>query len=645
MCGLSGGLARDQEKKLQFIQDIERLFLLSQVRGQDAAGVALCSLEHVGIIKKSGSVKSLLKDSRYRGARQQALGEMGPVAVLAQCRLATHGLTSFENNNQPHSYGGLVGVHNGIVTEFCTPLKHRPDNDSGVSDVNDQNDSQYIFKNIQEEISLGQSFLQATQRVFLNIKGAASVAVMCTQARQILLATNTGSLYYILDVERGLFFFSSERLFLEDFLKRAITLKGQNEKSIRPLKAGQALLVDVDTLQSEEFYLDEKKKELSGNLVALKKTEVHINVMSSNVNTLHRCTQCILPHTYPFIEFDSHGVCNFCRRYDRQKVHGKDALLQFLEPYRSKDGSPDCLVGLSGGRDSCFGLHLLKTELGMNPVAYTFDWGLTTETSRRNQARMCGQLGVEHILRSANLSVKRKYIQKNVEAFLKSPHLGMVPLFMAGDKEFYQYGRTLRRDQRLPLTVFCAGHSLEQRDFMTGFCGVDENIAGNKRLFQFSYVNKIKLGLFYSSQYVMNPAYINASLFDSFKSFLYSFIYRDDFLYLYEYWPWNEQEIESTLKSKYAWEADEVYGKNQWRMGDGQTAFTNYIYHAVAGFTEFDNYRSNQIREGMLTRDEALILVKQDNEPKMELLKYFASVVGLNLDDTLCRINNIPKLY
>ena len=55
------------------------------------------------------------------------------------------------------------------------------------------------------------------------------------------------------------------------------------------------------------------------------------------------------------------------------------------------------------------------------------------------------------------------------------------------------------------------------------------------------------------------------------------FILKDDFLYLYEYLDLDEEVLNKTLKDKYGWESDLKYGSNQWRMGDGQTAFTNYI--------------------------------------------------------------------
>jgi hypothetical protein len=153
------------------------------------------------------------------------------------------------------------------------------------------------------------------------------------------------------------------------------------------------------------------------------------------------------------------------------------------------------------------------------------------------------------------------------------------------------------------------------------------------------------MAFYYATQYLKNPSYINESFYDSIRSFLVSFVAKDDFLYLYEYLPWNEKEIESVLKREFDWEADSRYGTNQWRMGDGQTAFTNYIFHTVAGFSEFDNFRANQIRENLITREEAMRLILEDNRPKWGALKYFAYVVGINLDEVLARINNIPKLY
>ena len=56
-----------------------------------------------------------------------------------------------------------------------------------------------------------------------------------------------------------------------------------------------------------------------------------------------------------------------------------------------------------------------------------------------------------------------------------------------------------------------------------------------------------------------------------------------------------------------------------WRIGDGTAAFYNYVYHLVAGFSEHDTFRSNQIREGQITRVEALALIEPPEDPRTRL--------------------------
>ena len=102
----------------------------------------------------------------------------------------------------------------------------------------------------------------------------------------------------------------------------------------------------------------------------------------------------------------------------------------------------------------------------MNAVAYTYDWGMVTDLARRNISRICAQLGVEHILVSADIVRKRENIRKNVLAWLKRPNLGMVPLFMAGDKQYYYYLKKVREQLGVGLSVL-GENMLERTDFKT----------------------------------------------------------------------------------------------------------------------------------------------------------------------------------
>ena len=116
----------------------------------------------------------------------------------------------------------------------------------------------------------------------------------------------------------------------------------------------------------------------------------------------------------------------------------------------------------SGGRDSCYGLHLIKEEFGLRPTTFTYDWGMVTDLARRNIARMTGTLGVQNILVSADLKFKRENIRKNITAWLKNPQLGLVPLFMAGDKHF-KVVNDIKRQTGISLNLWSA-NPLENTD-------------------------------------------------------------------------------------------------------------------------------------------------------------------------------------
>ena len=74
-------------------------------------------------------------------------------------------------------------------------------------------------------------------------------------------------------------------------------------------------------------------------------------------------------------------------------------------------------------------------------------------------------------------------------------------------------------------------------------------------------------------------------------------------------------------------------------------AFYNYIYGNVAGFSEYDTFRSNQIREGMITREEGMQLILEENQPRYASIKWYLDIVGIDYESAIKIINNIPKLY
>ena len=640
MCGIFGfvtpaGTAA-QPSRLQ--RGVRTLMGLSEARGRDAAGVALVLPGEIAVYRRPMAPSRVLRQPGFQrfldttlNAERAAGG--AELAALGHCRLVTNGTQVLEKNNQPVLLDQLVGVHNGIVT-----------NVEALSDARrarTELDSAIFFETIAADLAGGADTACALTRGYRRLEGEASIAMFARAQNALALATNTGSLFYATRAD-GLFVFASEAFILRTALA-AGDFGGDFTAPVR-LAPGTGVVVDAAT---GKFFPVEFSR-LGVEVTPNRENSTGKNFARRLVDRTHdepplrRCSRCILPSTYPFIEFDANGVCNHCHEHVTQKVAGREALLAALEPYRSKNGSPDCIVGFSGGRDSSYGLHLLKRELGMNPLAFTYDWGLVTDLARRNQARICGALGLEHVIRAADIAAQRRYIRQNIHAWLARPRLGMVPLIMAGDKFFYSHARALRKETGIRLVVFCAGNDLERTPFKAGFAGVKENNYNN-RLFGMDATKKVRLAAYYGTQYLANPRYLNESLLNSLKSFFATFVGIDDFLYLYTYEPWNEAVIDRTLQQEYKWETSPE-SSNTWRIGDGYTAFINYIYQHIAGFTEFDVFRSHQIRDGIIDRDTAIRLAAGDNVPRLGELSDFAQLIGFNLEEVLARIDEIPRL-
>ena len=119
---------------------------------------------------------------------------------------------------------------------------------------------------------------------------------------------------------------------------------------------------------------------------------------------------------------------------------------------------------------------------------------------------------------------------------------------------------------------------------------------------------------------------------------------KKDYFHLFDYYKWSEKEIEKTLIENYDWEISQDTNST-WRIGDGTAGFYNYIYYNVAGFSEIDTFRSNQIREGMLSREDALDISIEENKPRFESIKWYTEILGLDFSKVISRINKIPKLY
>lgn len=675
MCGIFGLIAKeDSYNKKTLLKTLEDVAKLSQVRGKDSSGLTYRfeSNKTIEVLRGPVSIDELLLTNDYKKLKQKIVEEIKTnsnkvFTALGHARLVTNGTQLKDYNNQPVIKDGVIGVHNGIiVNEAVLWNKH--------SELKREYeiDTEILFSIIRKYINTGISSIQACIDAANEISGTVSIGFMLNDREEFILFSNNGSLYILTNLE-DILIFSSEKNILNRLIKKNGFLINRNF-SIEQVHANNGFIISLKDFNIIGFDLGTdtglKITADSNETLDIRITNHHPNKSQlpavvdpgkftngiqtnsekklleyniDRISKLKRCTKCILPETFPFIDYDHNGVCSICKNYvKKNNSKSIEELKKLVEPYRKINGQPDCLIPFSGGRDSTYTLHIVKNILKMNPIAFTYDWGMVTDLARRNIARVTGKMGVENIIVSADINWKRRNIRKNIIAWLKYPQLGMVPLFMAGDKFFVYYAMKIQKQNDIKLNIW-GTNELENTDFKVGFCGIPPKF-DKKNIFSLSLKDKIKLFHFVSKNMLQSPAYFNSSIFDSIGSFISrNFSKYRGYHRIFDFVEWNEEQIDNIL-SIYNWEKAKDTDST-WRIGDGTAAFYNYIYFNVAGFSEIDTFLSNQIREEMIERDTALDKSAKENYPRYESLKWYLEIIGLDYNAIIRDINNIPKLY
>ena len=607
MCGIFG-LTSEKNYK----ETLKVLATAARRRGKDSSGIISITKTSLKVFRSDCDINNLissidLEDSEY---------------IFGHSRLKTNG----NADNQPIVGERCLVLHNGIIVnekEIWSYLKAEPKLSV---------DTEALVTFIDEAIDANVSTDELMENILKVFKGTINSIILIPKRNQICLISNHGSLYKS-EIGNNLVVFSE---------KYPITKLTKNK--IDNLKQRFEIFQSKINLNNLKVEISDIKETQQLNILA----DITYNKKYSGLPevmpmALKRCTKCILPETMPYIKFNSDGVCNYCENYEsKMSVKPIGELNKLLEPYRRAHGQ-DVIVPFSGGRDSCYGLHLIVKELDMKPVTYTYDWGMVTDLARRNISRMCSQLGVENIVIAADIRKKRENIRKNLSAFLKHPDLGMVSILTAGDKHFFRYLNDVQSETGISLNLW-GTNPLEVTHFKAGFLGIkpefeNQNVYSSGWSRQLSYQRKRLAAM------VKSKGYFNFSIFDTLSGEYYrSISKRTDYYHIFDYWQWIERDVDECLLNTYDWETapDSL---STWRIGDGTAAIYNYIYYTIAGFTEHDTFRSNQIREGHISRDQALQIIQEENEPRWANIEWYCEIVGVDFKETVLAIERAKKIW
>jgi N-acetyl sugar amidotransferase len=148
------------------------------------------------------------------------------------------------------------------------------------------------------------------------------------------------------------------------------------------------------------------------------------------VNSYKVCSRCVMDTSDSRIVFDAKGVCDHCNSFERdvrphwhQGNKGAAMFRQMVERIKSagKGRDFDCIMGMSGGLDSSYLLHLAVSEFGLRPLVFHVDGGWNTDIAVNNIQVLVDKLGLDLYTEVINWEEMRDFQL----AFFKSgvPHL------------------------------------------------------------------------------------------------------------------------------------------------------------------------------------------------------------------------------
>ncbi len=344
------------------------------------------------------------------------------------------------------------------------------------------------------------------------------------------------------------------------------------------------------------------------------------------MSELIRCTKCVLPETHETIHFDGDGVCGVCRQQEVKQVQvdwskKKEELGALIAEYKGKNDY-DCLIPFSGGKDSTWTLYYLMKEYGLKPLVVRFDHGFLRLNLHENTNKVLRRLGADFHTFTPNWKVvQRLMLQSFLEKgdFCWHCHTGI-----------FSYPMWVAIRYNIPL-IFWGEPSAEY----TSYYSYDTPEEVDEKRFN-RYVN---LGINAEDMFVRLGGLVEKR---ELKPFSYPPLkelrkigYRS--VCLGSYIPWDVKMQSQVIMDELGWKGDEVEnvppGYTYEKIECYLQGVRDYIKYIKRGYTRPAHLASIDIRNGRITREEGMRLVRDYEGKKPASLEVFLKFVGLTEDE------------
>lgn len=339
------------------------------------------------------------------------------------------------------------------------------------------------------------------------------------------------------------------------------------------------------------------------------------------------CSKCVMPETAESLSFDDQNCCSVCKQIEFKHeninwIDRKQELHELVEKYRNKHDY-DCIVPFSGGKDSTFTLYYLVKELKLKCLVVRFDHLFMRPVVEENCNRTFKILGVDVIKFSPNWKVVKKLMFESLVRrgdFCWHCHTGI-----------FSYPMHVSLMTKVPL-IFWGEPGAEYSSYYS----YDESEEADERRFNL----KINLGINAEDMIGMLDNTISEDKVElrDLKPFTYPARNllnenKTKSVFLGTYIPWNPKKQAKLINKELGWKGDKVEGipeeYNYEKIECFMQGLRDYIKFLKRGFGRTSHLTSIDIRNGEMTRDRALQLVREYDGKRPKALDFYLNLLDL----------------
>ncbi|MFA5130455.1 MAG: N-acetyl sugar amidotransferase [Patescibacteria group bacterium] len=335
------------------------------------------------------------------------------------------------------------------------------------------------------------------------------------------------------------------------------------------------------------------------------------------IEGLKYCSKCIMPETVEGQEFDENGLCRTCvsrgQKRDIDWAARKAALIRISNEAKEAAGNNyDCIVPISGGKDSTFQLHYVVKELGMKPLAVTFNHNWFSKVGWYNLMNALEQFNIDHIMFTPNRDLVNRIAKHSLEVMGDACwhcHMGVgafaikaavaykIPLLIWGESTAEHGRATYEHPDKF------------DRDY---FLRVSAKFTPEQ--FKCDYISIRDLFPFETPSWEECEAIgLNG-------------------IHLGDYIPWDTESQVAFIKKKYHWIGANIEGayKDYKSVECSMAGIHDFFCYCKRGFGRASIQASDDIRAGEMTREEGFEKARNYEQIEPRSLEYYKEITGLS---------------